>query len=295
MKNKILLVVVFLTGLFLSITSVDALTVINFEEKSNGQLNTTIHFEEGFVGGIDITFNVVGDVSVTNVKFADAVVANSYNPKYSYDEKNHTLNIRITTGGVGTSHNLLNSKKEFNLGTIEFNSSAKEDVTYKLAETTFQIVDNNWASKTIAQEHITLGEKKEFVYKVTQTEQPPEEETPKEDDDKEDDNTKEDTTNKEDKEENQTTTNTDNKKPDSTNNNKDDNNKNDETDDNEDKDSSNSSNATDEVEENVTNPEPKKDNSAFKWLMISIVVIGIIVICASIYFFIIRKHNDNKE
>ncbi len=290
MKNKILLVVVFLTGLFLSITSVDALTVINFEEKSNGQLNTTIHFEEGFVGGIDITFNVVGDVSVTNVKFADAVVANSYNPKYSYDEKNHTLNIRITTGGVGTSHNLLNSKKEFNLGTIEFNSSAKEDVTYKLTETAFQIVDNNWASKTIAQEHITLGEKKEFVYKVTQTEQPPEEETPKEDD-KEEDNTKEETTNKE---ENQTTTNTDNKKPDSTTNNKDDNNKNDETD-VEDKDSSNSSNATDEVEENVTNPEPKKDNSAFKWLMISIVVIGIIVICASIYFFIIRKHNDNKE
>lgn len=167
MKKKLLLIVVTLFGLFYPFMSVNALTKINFVEQGNGQINTTLHFEEGFVGAIDVTFNIKGDVDVKDFKFSNEINSNNYGRNYKYNKDKHTIRVRVTTGGTGTNHNLLNSKKELTLGTIIFVSSAKEDVKYKVSETSFKIVDNNWASKTIEQSHITLGDTTQFTYKVT--------------------------------------------------------------------------------------------------------------------------------
>ncbi len=169
MKNKILLVIVFLIGIFFPLTSVDALTKINFEEKANGQINTTLHFEEGFVGAIDITLNINGDVDVKNFKFSNKISSGNYGKEYKYNKEKNCLTIRVTAGGTGTSHNLLNDKKELNLGTINFTSSAKENINYNLSSASFKIVDNNWSSKTINESNINLGDKTQFVYKVTNT------------------------------------------------------------------------------------------------------------------------------
>lgn len=182
MKNKTLLLLIFALGIFFFSTPVFALTKINFEEAGNGQIDTTLHFEEGFVGGIDITFRVTGDVYVQDFQFSNKIASGNYNKEFQYDSNAKTLTVRVTTGGIGTSHNLLNEKKELALGTISFATSSQENVSYQLSETAFKIVDNNWASQMIEQSHITLGDHTSFVYqvgKVTPPVEEPEEEDPK--------------------------------------------------------------------------------------------------------------------
>ncbi len=168
MKNKILIFLAFVLGIFFFTTPVKALTKINFEETGNGLINTTLHFEEGFVGGIDITFRITGNVDVKDFQFSNKITSGNYKTEYQYDKTQKTLTVRVTTGGIGTSHNLLNEKKELALGTINFTTASKSNENYQLSETEFKIVDNNWASQTIAQSHITLGETTSFVYKVTE-------------------------------------------------------------------------------------------------------------------------------
>ena len=192
MRNKLIFATVFLIGLLFPFISVSALTEINFEEKDNGRINTKLHFEEGFVGGIDITIKIDGDVSVKDFEFSNKIVSNKYGYEYKYDETKNTLNIIVTTGGIGTKHNLLNSNKELELGQIVLTSTASDDVKYKLSESSFKIVDNNWSSKVIEQSHITLG-KKEFTYKVEKVDNPPKDDN--ENNDNQDDDNKEITPN----------------------------------------------------------------------------------------------------
>lgn len=324
MKNKLLLAIVFLFGIFFPFTSVEALTKINFIEKGNGQIDTTLHFEEGFVGAIDVTFNVSGNVYVKDFQFSDKISSNNYGKEYKYNKDKHTLTVRVTTGGTGTSHNLLNSKKELVLGTINFASSAKDDVKYKLSETTFKIVDNNWKSKTIAQSHITLGDT-QFTYKVNKTEEekpntpgssdqetdkPSDNPSDKDDnnpdiseDDKENDNNQEDDdkndSSKDDNKESESSS-----KNNSTSSNKNTTNKNSKT------NSSNSNTKTTTEESNTdtsvdededeTAIEPRsvgesettkkeaKEESKFNWTIV-ISVLAIIAACGGAYFFITRK------
>ncbi len=166
MRNKLIFVTAFLIGLLFPFISVSALTEINFEEKANGQINTKLHFEEGFIGGIDISFKIDGDVSVKDFEFSNKILSSKYGYYYNYDENKNILNVIVTTGGIGTKHNLLNSNKELELGQIVLTSSAIDDAKYKISESSFKIVDNNWSSKVIEQSHITLENKNEFIYKL---------------------------------------------------------------------------------------------------------------------------------
>ena len=162
-------------------TSVKALTKVNFKEASNGQIDTTIHFEEGFVGGIDLVFKVSDSVSVKKFEFNSDYTKNNYTTNYSYNASNHELKLRVTTGGIGSEHNLLNSKKELSLGKIILTSSAKQNVEYTISNPTLMYLNNNWKKETIENGHLTLGDNK-FTYKVTSTD------NTKPDDDKEESN-----------------------------------------------------------------------------------------------------------
>ncbi len=319
MKNKLLLAIVFLFGIFFPFTSVEALTKINFIEKGNGQIDTTLHFEEGFVGAIDVTFNVSGNVYVKDFQFSDKISSNNYGKEYKYNKDKHTLTVRVTTGGTGTSHNLLNSKKELVLGTINFASSAKDDVKYKLSETTFKIVDNNWKSKTIAQSHITLGDT-QFTYKVTKTEEEEKPNTPGSSDQETDkpgdntgesgDNTEDNTDQKEDnKNDSSTSSSNKNESSSKTSSSKNTTSKNTKTNSSDtnitEKDSSTDTSVTEdddaknedeskiESRSKDTNKTTKeeKEESKFNWKIV-ISVLAVIAACGAIYFFIVRK--DNK-
>ncbi len=163
MKNKILFTLLLVISLFCFFPSVKAEERAKFTESSNGKLNTVIHFEEGFVGGIDVVFKIEGNVSVKDFAFNEKVADSNYVKKANYDSKNHTLTVRVTTGGVGTTHNLLNSAKELTLGTMEFTSTSKSNVEYSVGISSMKIVDNTWNSRTVVKE---LENSSKFIYHV---------------------------------------------------------------------------------------------------------------------------------
>ena len=182
MKKKLLFIILPLFMLLLPFNT-NAITKINFNETSNGVINTTIHFDEGFVGGLDVVFKVSDNVKVKNFEFNSAY--KSYTKKYSYDAVNHTLRIIVTTGGIGSSHNLLNSKRELTLGKITFETSYKTSVDYSLDKISLMYNDNNWKSTSIPDAELKLGGNSKFTYVVNE-EVPPKEDEDKDDNDKED-------------------------------------------------------------------------------------------------------------
>lgn len=304
MKNKILFTLTLLLGIFFSFTSVDALTKINFEETANGKINTTLHFEEGFVGGIDITFNVAGDVEVKEFQFSNKITSGNYEKSAKYDKNTHTLTVRVTTGGIGTSHNLLNDKKELALGTMVFTTDAKENVDYKLSETAFKIVDNNWDSKTIEQSHITLGDKTAFVYEVSpSTTNPPEEKDPNEntgsgEEDKpgSDDENQSTTPSDSEEENNENSTETNNSSSNSGNN---------VTDNSSDNNGSSDDNTTDNQENNddkeVVKDEEKTEKDSdtkknkFDWYFVVVALIIFFIGVLMYFLLVLKKKNKNTE
>ncbi len=169
MKKTMIFLTTLLFSLFISITSVKATTKVSLTEKSNGNINTKLHFDEGFVGGVDVAFKVDGNVSVQSFNF-NSKLANKNIKSYNYDSKNKVLNVRITSGGIGTSHNLLNSSKEIDLGNIVLNTSAKSSVSYSLAPTSLKIVDNSWNAQKIDTNN---DDKKDFNYSISTLENKP--------------------------------------------------------------------------------------------------------------------------
>lgn len=292
MKKKILLVVAFLFGVFISFSSVDALTKINFQEQSNGKINTTLHFEEGFVGGIDITFKIKGDVSVNGFNFSNKIVSGNYEKEWEYDKEKKTLKVQVTTGGIGTSHNLLNEKKELALGVINFTTSSKENVDYELIETAFKIVDNNWDSQTIEQSHITLGEQSKFVYKVKN-------DTVSEEENSDNDVTKDDENSK--NSENKTNSKNEQQKNEEVNNEKNELTpektleENKEVDDSESKNDDKINDDKNTTDNNVASEKAKDEKDNFSWIVVPISLVFLMIgICGIYLVFSKNKKKNNK-
>ena len=274
MKKKILFVITLIISIFSFSSSVLALTKINFKETENGQINMTLHFEEGFVGGIDITLKIKGNVNVQQFEFSEKIMESNYESEYIYDKDNNTLTIHVTTGGIGLSHNLLNEKKELTLGTIKFSSTDKEDVVYNLEETSFKIIGNNWESQIIDKESIILGEESEFVYKVQEIVEA--EVNPGESEDNpnidEDNNDTEDT------------------KPSESTDGKPNNSKNPGESNNQ-KPSEDKEDNKDKTDDSDSLEDLSRDNDNTPWLVLGIVV-GLLIICIVIYNFIKKKNNN---
>lgn len=178
MQKKILTaIVIFIISMFISVTSVSAATRLVFSENSNGNVKATLHFEDGFIGGFDITLKYSGDVKYKQLNL-DSKLKNSH---VEYNNNTHIINIKFTTGGVGTSHNLLNKNKELVLGDILFDTSSKSNVSYKIECTSLTVVGNDWNSKKIEPEL----ENNELTFKVNSS---TEDKGNDKDDNKDDDN-----------------------------------------------------------------------------------------------------------
>lgn len=152
--------------LFLFGGSVSATSKISLNETANGKVASTFHFEEGFVGGIEVTFKVEGSVKVEDFTFASQIASSNYTKLVTKDSASNTITIRVTTGGIGSEHNLLNQNKELTLGELILSSSQKENTDYMLESTKLSIVDNNWATKTFDVSTLTYISGKKFTYVV---------------------------------------------------------------------------------------------------------------------------------
>ena len=111
-KRIITTIGLLLISIFISLTSVKAATKMVFDETSNGNIKTSIHFEDGFVGGIDITLKYSGNVKYKQINLDSGLTKKEYTQNVTHDEKNKTINIKVTTGGVSNKNNLLNINKE---------------------------------------------------------------------------------------------------------------------------------------------------------------------------------------
>ena len=86
MKKTILLTTTILLSLLTFIAPAKAETKVTLKQTSNGNINTKLHFEEGFVGGVDVAFKVNGNVNVQNFSFDNNIVSKKAIRNYKYDK-----------------------------------------------------------------------------------------------------------------------------------------------------------------------------------------------------------------
>ncbi len=197
--KKLRLIIIFTIFMLCPFFSAKAITKVNFTEVNNGMVDTTINFEEGFVGGIDVQFQITGNVNLKTFNFNNSYKVNNYTVNQKYDSNTKTLNIKVTTGGIGANHNLLNQQKILSLGTFVFEATGVENVDYSLNCQNLSFLDNSWKLKNILNEEISILDNSNFTYLVNkETDNKPNQEV----DDKKD-NDGNDTTSSNNKTENQ--------------------------------------------------------------------------------------------
>ena len=151
----------------LSSLEVNASVTLNTSESSNGVIKTNLSFKQGFVGGIDVSFKVNGDVDVSNVVW-DNGLSNNYTKRYFYDSNSKTLRIIIATGDL--TRNLLDRDGNMTIGEIKFSNNSTVNKNYSMDITSTTIVDAVYKSLNI--NDISNDNNKEYVLKVDNTTKP---------------------------------------------------------------------------------------------------------------------------
>lgn len=80
-RTFIKIVTTLVLGLFLSLSSVNATTRLTFHEEGNGNVKPVLHFEDGFVGGIDITLKVDGNVNYQQTNLDSNLTSSNFTTK----------------------------------------------------------------------------------------------------------------------------------------------------------------------------------------------------------------------
>lgn len=161
LKKYIMAIAIFIISIFISITSVDASTKLVFAQNSNGNINVAINFDDGFIGGIDVTLKLNGNVKYKSFDLNKNLTNKGF-VNTSYDENNHSIKIVVVTGGIGTSYNLLNNKKQLELGTLTVENIGNNDANYSVLCSSLTVLDNSWNSSQIVPEL----ENNNFTYTV---------------------------------------------------------------------------------------------------------------------------------
>jgi len=170
MKKRFLVFLCFF--LFLSFaSSVEAKTVVEPKQKSNGNITLPFSFEEGYVGGLSVTVKINGSVTVKSFTW-NSEFPKTYTKHYSYDKNSNTLKIYIATGS--NEKNLVDKK-----GNVSFSFSI----------TNLTIVDASYAS--IAKDDLEVV-KNSFTYQVSSTNQGNSPTTPTDKDEEKDPPTEDD-------------------------------------------------------------------------------------------------------
>ena len=162
MRKVIKYLTILLILILFPLTFTKATTKVNFSEDSNGIISTKIHFDEGFVGGIDLVLKLSDNVTVKNFTYSSDF--KNCTKDYTFDSKNHTLTIKITSGGIGVGHNLLNEQKELVIGKISLNTNYKESIKYNLNISSITIVGNDWNSNTLKSNEYEIDGENTFNY-----------------------------------------------------------------------------------------------------------------------------------
>lgn len=138
MKRNLLLTLLAL--LFLPLIEVEAKTLVTQKQTSVG-IHTELLFEEGFVGGVDLTLKIEGNVELKNIVWSSNL--NNYTKNYIYNKENQTIRIFITTGK--NTLNLVDKKKVLDVGDLVI--TGEESSTYSFNGSNITIIDASYQSK----------------------------------------------------------------------------------------------------------------------------------------------------
>lgn len=267
MKYQKLLLLLFL-GLFLSFSDVSAET-LKRNSVANGKINVVLNSNKGYIGALDATFKLTGNVTFTKIEWNNTL--NDLAMKeYEYDKNNNIIRIFLVT--KTTNQNLLDKAGNLNIGNVVVTSSKTEE--YNLELTKLSITNLDLVKSDIDSKKIVSEGDKNFTIKVENTEKPSE--TTKPSDSKGPTSTK--TPSKSD------TPNVDDKNTP---------NNNDENKDNvdQDKNTTNNENDDDKKENNVKDNTTQKTNKQnLSIILIVIAILGVIAVITGIILYIIRKN-----
>ncbi len=158
--KKFMFVVLTLFISLLSFTKVCALATLNTEETSVGSIKVSLSFKEGYVGAVDASIKVQGNVDVSSLVWNNSLSA--YTKRYSYDANSKVIRIIISTGD--SSKNLLDKYGNLNIGELKLSNSTNSSQSYSFSIMDVDMVDAEY--KTNTNLSVSDGSLGEYIIKV---------------------------------------------------------------------------------------------------------------------------------
>ena len=251
------LLILFLIGLFINITNVEAETFIR-KEVENKKVSISLNSNKGYAGALDATISLTGRVSFEKIEW-DQSLKDLAMKECIYDSKNNSIRLLLVT--KNNKQNLLDKDGILKIGIVSVKSNQTE--SYNLSLSKLSITNFDLEKTEIDDKELKSSGEKEFTIKIESKETPS-------------------STNK----------NPDNKKPSESNTDKEkDENK------EEDNEDSTIKNDKDDIknDKSTSNKNEKKDNikKYLPYIIIGIIIIVVVII--AILYYIFRKKQNSKK
>ncbi|MCI9292059.1 MAG: hypothetical protein HFF02_02005 [Erysipelotrichaceae bacterium] len=120
---KKLLVALIAVGVFFACTMGASAATLYRTSSGNGAVKLTIKADDGYVGALDTTMKLSGEVTLDTIEW-DESLAPEYVKEYTYDEATKTIRFFIATGDV--TKNLADKDGNITIGVIKVTSQAPE-------------------------------------------------------------------------------------------------------------------------------------------------------------------------
>ncbi len=128
---------------FFTVSKVNASAIMETKQISNGTIDATFTFTESYVGEIQATMQIEGNVDLETIVWNSNI--SNYTKRYTY--ANNKLTIYIATGD--TSKNLLDKNRVLKFGILKLKNTTKQKQNYSLKLSSVTIVDANYESNSI--------------------------------------------------------------------------------------------------------------------------------------------------
>ena len=132
----------------------------------NGMVQLELALEEGYVGAVDVTLKLKGNVTLKAIDW-DSKIPSNYVREYTYDEKTGIIRVYIATGD--NAKNLVQSNGRIAIGIL--NVTAKENNTSFAVEAT-KLILTNMEYETVTKNNITGAGDNQFIYVITPPKDP---------------------------------------------------------------------------------------------------------------------------
>lgn len=158
MKKLLITLTTFLL-IFTGLTVVKADTLYRTSNK-NGEVDLSVLTNQGYVGALDMTVMINGNVKLNNLTW-DSSLKDNYIKKYTY--KNNQIRVYIATGN--TAQNLALKNGEIKIGTIKVTSKTNNNETFNI--TIDKLIATDIDYNSITKNNLKTDSNDSFTYMIT--------------------------------------------------------------------------------------------------------------------------------